>query len=185
MPVIRTRSRFSPEVRGELVSTLAAELARNDASGNGEPLVFEDPLDPTEQLFVVVVWSRWADVPWAERSRIIVEAYECLDREHPDASPRTPTIGVTNGLTWDEADANAYFKFSIQPMARSGEADPGAIRAAMVEEGGFMTDYGVGLRFMLRSESEAVYQRLLHKLPEAQWGLTQLVRFDTPRTLAS
>lgn len=185
MPVIRTRSVFSPQVRGELVALLAAELAGNDATGTGEPLVFEDPLDPTDKLFVVVIWSRWEEVPWAQRSRIIVEAYEQVDREHPNGPQRTPTVGVTNGLTWEEADSNAFFKYAVQPMARSDEADPEAMRKAMEEEGGFVTASGVRLRFMLRSEAEAVYRRLSEKLPQAHWGLSQLVKFDTPTILRS
>jgi len=176
MPVIRSAPPPA-HARDELVRRLADELAAAPgANPNGEPLIFENPLPPTDRLFVVVVWSAWEQVLWGERPRVIADAYRECDATHPDQPPRTPSLAIPTGLTWSEADSNAYFKFAVEPAARAGEVNPDEVRRAMLDEGGYATPSGVKLRFMLRHEAEVAYNRLREKLPAAYWGLSELVR---------
>lgn len=66
MPVF-PRQPAPPPVAGrdQLVDQLAHELER--VGEGGEPLIFENPVQPTDKFFVIVVWSAWANIPWVQR----------------------------------------------------------------------------------------------------------------------
>ncbi|MGL6095130.1 MAG: hypothetical protein ACRC7O_04920 [Fimbriiglobus sp.] len=169
MPVFKVPT-VAPAARETLVATLVAELS-DAPTGASEPAVFELPLPPSKKLLVVVVWSKWAAVAWADRPPMITDAYARWDAEHPGQPPRTPSVGIAYGLTWDEADENAFFKFGIVSMARAGEVDPEALARAMRDEGAFDTPHGLRLRYWTQAEADRSFERLKKRLPAAEWSL--------------
>ena len=82
----------------------------------GEPLIFENPVQPTDKFFVIVVWSAWANIPWVQRAGIILDAYKRLDAAHAESPAKTNKITIASGLTWEEADLQGFFPYSIHPQ---------------------------------------------------------------------
>jgi hypothetical protein len=159
--------------RDQLVDQLADEL--QVVGERGEPLIFENPVQATDKFFVIVVWSAWVSIPWSQRTGIILDAYRRVEATHPDAPPRARQITMASGLTWEEADLQAFFPFSVTPNVLSNEITPGEVRKAMLEEGGVETPTGVKLRFKMRESAEKAYARLQQELPNARWSLNQIV----------
>lgn len=173
MPVIRPSVLLPADQRQHLVEQLADELAVEGEAGR-EPLVFENPIQKTDQFFAIVVWSAWKDVPWSLRSPMVADAYRRYDEKHPDA-PRAARLAISSGLTWDEADANGMFPFAILPNARPGDADFQQVRDLMLQEGGFDTPSGVKLRFMTQDQAQRAWERLQNALPQAHWSINRFV----------
>jgi hypothetical protein len=176
MPVVRSpRNEFGVE-RERLIDKLAQELSKDPVDEpKGDPLIFENLIQPTDRFFVIVIWSEWEGVVWGERSGIILEAYRRHDAAHSDQPPKAPRITTSVGMTWDQADHNAFFPYAITPNARAGEVNFDHVRNAMLEEGGVPTPYGVKLRFMSHEHAEKAFERLQQKLPNAHWSLNKIV----------
>jgi hypothetical protein len=179
MPVVRSpRTEFGVE-RERLIDQLAQELSKDPVDEpRGDPLIFENPIQPTDRLFVIVIWSEWNRVAWGERSGIILEAYRRHDAAHPDQPPKAPRVTTSVGMTWDEAENNAFFPFAIRPCIRPGEVDPDVVREAMIEVGAIPTPQGVKFLFLSRAEADRAFDRLQQKLPDAHWALVQIVPRD-------
>ena len=174
MPVIRFGKQSDDATSARLVSRLAEVLATDPAAEpNGEPLVVELPMFKSNRLQAVVVWSEWDRVPWAERGQLIVNAYS---QAAPD---RVSLLTLVTGLSWDEADSNAFFKYKVVPAYRAGEANDAAVRNAMIEEGAYVAPSGVRLRFFDRAAAEIAHQRLTVKVPNAHWALASIERLES------
>ena len=171
MPVIRTALFPSAEVREQLIARLAAELAADTpGTSNGEPLAVETPLGQSGRLYVVVVWSEWDRVPWGERRTLIAAAYQ---RASPE---RLAMLATVTGITWDEADANAFFKYKIESTAHPDRVDPKLARKAMLNAGGYDTPTGVMLRFLERDAAESALDILRKDYPDGLWSALPIVR---------
>lgn len=165
MPVIRTSETVAPQFRNELVARLALEL-NADASThrNQEPVIFENPIPPTDRFFAVVIWSAWQDIPWGQRTSLILDAYRAADGQQPQRPARAPLLATASGLTWDEADENGFFKYGIEaPGAHT------AIQAAMLAAGGTETPDGIKLRFLDRRSAQTAVEQLRASLPTVAW----------------
>jgi hypothetical protein len=174
MPVVPEKSASIPAEREQLVKQLAQELARQGVVG--EPLIFENRVHPSGKLFfAVVVWSAWRDVPARQRSAIILDAYRRFDQSRGPDAAKAPHLSMATGLTWEEADRQGFFPFSITPNARAEEVNPDDVRAAMLKEGAVLTAAGLKLLFPDRESAESAYARLQQQLPQARWSLNQTI----------
>ena len=106
---------------------------------------------------------------------IILDAYKRLDAAHAESPAKTNKITIASGLTWEEADRQGFFPYSISPDAHPDDVPPDQVRRAMLEEGGIETPAGVKLRFKLRESAEKAYARLQRRSPQAHWSLNQIV----------
>lgn len=168
MPVIRLADSLDPGVREQLVAMLAAELATVAATGSGpEPVVYENPIPPTERFLAVVVWSRWDVVSWGLRTGIILEAYSRADAAQSDRPPRAPHLATASGLTWDEADENGFFKYAVRLSDGSDRSQ--AADDAMIAAGGVRTEDGVKLRLLTLRDAKVALNTVVAAAPHANW----------------
>lgn len=155
----------APKFRNELVARLALELNADAATHrNYEPVIFENPIPPTDRFFAVVIWSEWQDIPWGQRTGLILDAYRAADAQRPESTARANLLATASGLTWDEADGNGFFKYGIE-----APGEHPAIKAAMLEAGGTETPDGVRLRFLDRRSVQTALAQLRSKLPNVTW----------------
>jgi hypothetical protein len=165
MPVIRltaTAKPFRGEQRQALTEQLAKELAGEPIS-NG-PVIFEIPLGQTDKMDVLVVWEAWKDVPSEIRSDIILEAY--MDKRGK--------VSQALGVTYEEAIEQHVLPYVVQPMARRGEVEPAALKAAMLKYGGIVLDGDkVDLRFPTLAMAEEAHRKLCDELPKGYWSIVQ------------
>jgi hypothetical protein len=167
MPVIRlpvTSKVFKGEQRQALIEQLTKEL-KGEPTAKG-PVIFEIPLDQTENIDVLVVWEAWKDVPSEIRSAIILEAY----KEKKDK------ISQALGVTYQEAIDQHVLPYAVQPITRSAEVDPRVLKAAMLKNGGIALDGDkVDLRFPTLAMAEDAHRKLCDELPKGYWSIVQSV----------
>ena len=102
MPVFRvTAEKIPADVRESLLQKLKQE--RQDPSPSGEPAVFEIPVEEPDRIDVLVVWKEWEDVPSAERTNVIMEAYE----------DQRDKLAQAVGVTYEEAMQQQLLPYSI------------------------------------------------------------------------
>ncbi|MBN9122792.1 MAG: hypothetical protein J0I06_27240 [Planctomycetes bacterium] len=175
MPVIRTSEALPPLFRNQLVEQLALELEADPAQHAGrEPVVYESPIPPTDRFFAVVVWSAWEDIPWGQRTSLILDAYRRADTDHPERTPRAPLLATANGLTWDEADETGFFKYAVTSPVPADQT----ARNAMIASGGAVTPDGVRLRFLDRKSAQKAVEALRQALPGINWTESRVYRSD-------
>jgi hypothetical protein len=165
MPVVRGRSKanvLTPERREQLREQLTGELSGQRIPGG--PLIFEIPLEQSDKMDVIVVWNEFEGL-WAEdRSQVILDAYQ----------DQRDWISLAMGATYQEAIDQQLLPYAVVPMTRNGDADPTALRGAMLEEGGITLDGGkVDLRFPTRAMAEAAHQHLVDLLPGGYWSILE------------
>ena len=115
--------------RNEFVGLLARELAVDVNGPARQPLIYEESIDQTDTVHVVVYWDRWAEVPSEERSGMILDAYERVDRS------LVPKVTFAMGVTFGEAAELNLLPWAVVPVSRRNESDPREVEAAMLEEG--------------------------------------------------
>ncbi|HZW35188.1 MAG TPA: hypothetical protein VFF52_30985 [Isosphaeraceae bacterium] len=167
MPVIRGRSTataVTPERRAQLRERLTRE--RSGPGTPEGPLIFEIPLEQSDQVDVIVVWNEFQGVRVEDRDRVILDAYQ----------DRRDQIAMAMGVTYQEAIDQHVLPYAVIPMAHRGEVDLADLRKAMLEEGGIALDDGkVDLRFPTLAMAEAAHHRLCERLPQGYWSISQTV----------
>jgi hypothetical protein len=169
MPRYRPTATAEGYDRTELVRSLVQELNRNGSYPIAQPLIYEEPVPQTNTYHVIVIWDRWADVPSEQRGSIILDAYEQFD---PDTA-RNVTIAL--GATVDEAIDQNLLPYQIVSMARQGEADPGDVKRALLEEGAVHASGGLVLALPAEAMAHEVHRRLEERLPQGHWGIQRNV----------
>lgn len=138
--------------------------ALTDSAESGQPMIYEQELAPGRRK-ITVVWDEWQEVPLAERTSIILRAYELAE-----GSAFRDQIALASGLTVPEATSAGMLPYQITTALRKD--DPFTFqecRDAMLAEGG-STLFGPGilqLRFPTRAEAEAGRHRLSARLPKS------------------
>ena len=128
------------------------------------PIVFEIPIELSDKKDVLVVWEAWRDIRSEDRSSIILEAY----------GEDGGSIAQALGVTYDEAIEQQVLPYAVQPMNRRGEADPEAVRNAMIRQGGILFgDKKVDLRFPSLQLAQDAFERLVQDLPTGYWSIVQ------------
>ncbi len=97
MPIRRGLPRKTPADAPALTERLSKEFT--SPSEEGQPLVFEEPAEPTPVTRLYVVWDLWSNLNQQDRSEIILNAYE--KAKGKDAALK---ITVAMGLTATEAE---------------------------------------------------------------------------------
>lgn len=171
MPVIRLSDSRSSPSREALVEELANELLGQN--GKGEAVIFEMPIRETDTYHVVVAWEAWRLVPAAERSSIIIDAYDRADRAPGQAQepPKAPRITIALGLTWDDPLLRRALPYSIESHARAAEMNAADVERALIEHGAVKTRTGVQLRFPTQQHAEQVWEQLSARYPAGHWAV--------------
>ncbi len=163
MPVIRERVERRPltdEKRDALRRGLSAELGSAPATGEG-PVLFEIPIDGTEQFDVIAVWGDWDGVHANDRAAILLDAYRATGRE--------PSLVM--GVTSDEAKDRGLLPWRVRLI----DGDLNGFPAERITEvsrkaGGFLVRDG---RYEFRVPTERlateVISVLQQGLPGTQW----------------
>lgn len=169
MPVIRLTDARSSQRRDALVEELTNELLGQN--GTGEAVIFEMPVRQTDTYHVVVAWDAWGLVPAAERSSIIVDAYERVDRTQAQGPPKAPHITIALGLTWDDPLLRRSLPYSIESHARPSEMNAADVERALLEHGAVRTRTGVQLRFPSQQHAEQAWEQLNAHHPAGHWAV--------------
>ena len=102
MPVFRVAAtKVSAAVRKSLLQKLKQE--RQNPSASGEPMVFEIPVEEPDRIEVLVVWQEWENVPSAERTSVILDAYK----------DQRDKLAQAVGVTYEEAMQQQLLPYSI------------------------------------------------------------------------
>lgn len=164
MPRVKTNSESYP--RTELVKELAHELVKEE--GLGQPLIIERKVAQTERLHVFVIWDRWREVPPADRSGIIFDAY---DHAEPSTSER---ISIAMGVTTEEGMRLNLLPYSVALTRPYGEGvSTEMLIDAMKDEGASLTRQGWQLRFPTQVLADTSLQRLNQRIPGGYWVVVQ------------
>lgn len=165
MPVTVEPSSKSPN-RARLVQELAQALAQPEAHRSRTLRLIQKPLEAIDQVEVVLIWENWKGIPFQERSKIILEAFDAARHDLREK------VYTAIGRTIDEAITLGYLPFSITPLTHHEE---GRLRDELLQimrsEGAIDTKAGPQLRFQSIEEAEEVYKRLLHRKPGPYWTL--------------
>jgi hypothetical protein len=166
MPVIKGQPKGQPlpdEKRAMLLQELKNELAGRSTGGSlavaHTPLIFEIPLEFSEQIDVLVVWEWFDGVRSEDRSALIIEAYV----------GQAAKISQALGVTLEEALDQELLPYNVIPNTSPTGVDPKEIEKAMVEEGGFSLADKIRLWFPTRQMAEAAMVRLNQRLPQGAW----------------
>ncbi len=163
MPRIKLGPERGSPADKNLVDQLAKELKSSTESG--QPLIYEHELH-RDRLRVIVIWDAWDRVPLADRTEIILRAYDIAE----GAASRNK-IALASGLTVPEATEAGRLPYQISTALRKG--DPVTFqqcRDAMLAEGASIL-FGpnvLQLRFAAQKEAEACRERLLKRLPGSE-----------------
>src|SRR5579884_2324228 len=98
MPVRQIGPRQPTPAAQELLRRLVGEWEHPDPTAT-QPVIVEERDGPGQPVHVYVIWDDWADLPAAERSEIVLDAFS--QRYGRDASL---DVTVAMGLTPAEAD---------------------------------------------------------------------------------
>ena len=169
MPVIRVKSQSKafPEAEREvLIDTLANEI-EGRTSGK-DVVVFEIPLEGTDQYDVLVVWDDWGakNLPGEFRSEIIQSAYLRA------ASPIADQIASSIGATVFEAREQGLLPFAVVPMLQKFEVPDPSMIAAMRQYGAMkLPDNRFELRLPTLAMAQQVHRSLVEELPKGYWSI--------------
>ena len=163
MPVIRGPSSvtaLSPDRRSALLEQLRNEIASGGTAGG--PVIFEIPLEQSDKMDVLVVWPAFEALRSEDCTTLIMDAF----------ADKADKIAQALGVTYQEALDQQLLPYAVQPMSRSGEADPAKLREAMVNEGGIGLPGGkVDLRFPTAAMAKEAHHRLCERLPNGYWSI--------------
>src|SRR5262245_8396952 len=106
--IMKGRDSAQRKVNQELVGLLASELKSNRAFG--QPRIEEEVFPKTNLIKVNVIWDRWHNTPDADRTEIILRAYEQV--EGKDYRDR---ITLAGGFTFPEAHEMGHLPYQILP----------------------------------------------------------------------
>jgi len=151
MPVHKQRA--AGRVRDALVSALVQELRQEQDSG--QPLILEYRIGDTDAYNVYVVWDSWRDVPPADRSATIREAFRQFE---PGSESQIP---IAEGWTFAEAIDEGLLPVQVRPLLRKD--DPFTreqLFEAMRDEGAIEMPEGPQLRFPSVEAAEQPCRRL-------------------------
>ncbi len=180
MPVFSvTPVTVSKDRRESLLKTLKTE--RQHPSPSGEPMIFEIPVEELDRIEVLVVWQDWEGVPSAERTNVILEAYE----------DQREKLAQAVGVTYEEAMQQQLLPYSIESvldrpkllsLMRLGPKEQQKLREdihnAMLQEGGIRrVGDKVELRFPAKKMAEKAHARLFERFRDGYWSIANTSTF--------
>ena len=154
----------------KLVERLVNELQANRECG--QPFIYEQSFS-TGKVKILVIWDDWKDLPFEQRTNIILSAME-----QSDGKDYRARVALANGLTVREAVAAGMLPYQLFPALRQGDKVTLAqCRDPMLAEGASLL-FGpkiLQLRFPTEESAEACRKRLIEKLPDSKeiWILSQ------------
>jgi hypothetical protein len=155
----------------KLANELAGKSFPNAKAVWEVPLIFEIPLErldgSADRFDVLVVWDAFKNLRPDERTVLILEAYGAR------AEIVSQSIGVTHGEMMDQG----LLPYRMMHRDRPGEADPGEITRAMLDEGGFLIGDEPELLLPTRKMAEAAQARLYERIPKGAWALGELITY--------
>ena len=163
MPVYRT-----PTDRNQRTAALTDRLAEvlANPSSPGQPLVIENPIGLTGKFHIAVLWDDWQGLSHAQRSRVILDAYE---KRQPDMAEK---ITIAIGAIGDEAIRMGYLPYVITSGSRSRDFKSFiATDELMGQFCPFETQSGPQLRFYSEECASIALAELRRESPEPQWRL--------------
>jgi hypothetical protein len=153
-----------------LVKQLAAKVGRPRSLS--EPFILEDRIPQTRSRHVVVIWDAWGNLARADRSKIILDAFQTANHLNGD------TVRVALGLTQQEAFDLGYLPFQIVATIRETDrVKRDNVRKALESVGGIHVKVGNShqLRFPSQEYAEDAYRQLAAKIHGPYWAITQEV----------
>ena len=173
----RIRSRPSATLesgKGELVDAVAKAI--KDEGPEDGLVIFEVLSGGTNFAEIIVVWDRWAGIPADIRSKMVVEAYQHVSAQSPEALS-AEQISTVLPVTVDEAIEMGVLPYGVQCSLLQNDTRYTELKTLLRKEGAIETPDGIELRLptlaMAREARDRLQSATQNWQPPVHWQVSK------------